>query len=536
VSTDDQTGPSVEGLAGRLEFETLIADLSSRFIDLPPGDVDREVEDALRRVCELLGVDHAVLWQWPAGASGRITPTHFHPAQQGPSPSEPVFVDQYPWYLDEMLAGRTVAISSLDELPAEAAIDRESGRRLGIRSSLCLPLAVGAEVPFGALAFNMLRGERLWSETLVKRFQLVTQVLANALARKGHDLRLRESEVRLAAAADLAGLGFYDVDFVRGTIYVDDRLRDVCGIPPDRNTGLQPLEYWLEHLHPDDRQRVLTLRAQLHEGATDRTWVEYRFHHPVRGEVWIDHAGCVAGRDITGRATRTFGVLRDITAQKRAEDGLRNLSRRLIEAHEEERALLARELHDDVTQRLAVMAIEVGQAEFAAPDGRQPQLIRSVREGLVRLSEDVHSLAYQLHPSVLEELGLAEAIRTECERRSRQGLVDVSLDLAPLPAIVGRDVALCLFRITQEALNNIIHHAQAHSARISLRVLDDGLLLAVRDDGVGFDAARGAAEKHLGLASMRERAQLVNGTIDIESAPGLGTAVIVRVPVNPELR
>ena len=110
----------------------------------------------------------------------------------------------------------------------------------------------------------------------------------------------------------------------------------------------------------------------------------------------------------TGRAVRTFGVLRDVTERRRAEDALHDLSRRLIGAHEEERALLARELHDDLTQRLAVLAIDVGRAELAASDGAQAEAMRAVREGLVRLSEDVHSLAYQLHPSVLEELGLAE--------------------------------------------------------------------------------------------------------------------------------
>ena len=110
-----------------------------------------------------------------------------------------------------------------------------------------------------------------------------------------------------------------------------------------------------------------------------------------------------------------------MTERKRAEEELRDLSRRLITAQEEERALLARELHDDVSQRLAVLAIDVGRAELAAADGAQAEAMQAVREGLVRLSEDIHSLAYQLHPSVLEELGLVEALRAECGRRTRQG-------------------------------------------------------------------------------------------------------------------
>ena len=202
----------------------------------------------------------------------------------------------------------------------------------------------------------------------------------------------------------------------------------------------RPWSIWIEHLHPDELQRVLDLREQMQDGRLDRLSLEYRYVHPTRGELWIHHLGGVSERETNGRAVRTFGVLRDITERKRAEEELRDLSQRLIRAHEEERAMLARELHDDVTQRLAVLAIEVGRAEFAAPDGPHAHAMRSVREGLVRLSEDVHSLAYQLHPSVLDELGLAEALRTECERRGRQGSLGLSVDIDPLPtAIVGRD-------------------------------------------------------------------------------------------------
>jgi PAS domain S-box-containing protein len=350
--------------------------------------------------------------------------------------------------------------------------------------------------------------------------------------RKRADEELRASEARLMFCADLAGLAFYEVDFAEGAAYPDDRLRDLCGMPADRNRGLQALEFWMEHLHPDDRQRVLELRRQLHDGRLERLSLEYRYLHPAHGEKWIQHLAGVATRDATGRSVRTFGVLREITERRRVEEELRDLSRRLIGAHEEERALLARELHDDVTQRLAVLAIEIGRAELAAPGGAAGEAMRAVREGLVRLSEDIHTLAYQLHPSVLEELGLAEAIRTECERIGRKGRVDLSLEIDPRPATVGRDAAFCLFRVAQEALNNMIRHAGARTASVTLRQMDGGLLLAVRDDGVGFDQASPGKGRHLGLASMRERVGLVSGTLDIESAPGQGTAIVAWVPVE----
>jgi len=235
-------------------------------------------------------------------------------------------------------------------------------------------------------------------------------------------------------------------------------------------------------------------------------------------------------RDAGGRTLRSFGVLRDITEAKQAEAALRDLSRRLIRAHEDERALLARELHDDVTQRLAVLAIDMGRAELTAADGAQADVMRSVRAELVRLSEDIHSLAYQLHPSVLEELGLVEALRAECERRGRQGRLAVSMNLESVPAVAGEEAQLCLFRVAQEALTNVARHAGTARASVTLRRADGGLLLAVGDQGVGFDPTRPREGRSLGLASMRERLHLVGGTLDVESSPGRGTTVVAWVP------
>ena len=195
-----------------------------------------------------------------------ITPTHFYPVEAGLAAADPIRQDLYPWYVRQMLAGHAVVASTLDDLPAEAAIDRENTRLLGIQSNLTLPLAVGGEPPIGALGLNTMRTQRDWSDEMVKRLQLVAQVFTNALARRRADDALRTSEARYAAAADLDGLGYYDVDFEKGAAFVDDRFRDLCGIPADRQQGLQPVEFWVERLHPDDRGRVLDQRQQLHDG------------------------------------------------------------------------------------------------------------------------------------------------------------------------------------------------------------------------------------------------------------------------------
>ncbi len=646
-------------MESRLEFETLISDLSSTFINLPPDKVGQAIEDAQCRVCNALGVDLSALWEGTAAAVVPFTLTHFYSSREDLFP--PLLgmsaQEYFPWLQQEMAAGHTVAVTSLEDLPEAAALDRDNLRLFGVKSNLTVPLSVGGVTVVGALGFNTTRAERDWPEALVNRLRLVAQVFANALARKRADEALRQSEerlnlaadaagaglwsldytsqtfwatartraifgfapneaitperleaaihpddrrlvretversvrsgeagavecriltgdggarwilsrgrahstsagepervmgvsidiserkaerdalraseARLASGAELAGLAFYEVDFSAGTMYVDDRLRDLCGVPPDRQ-DLQVLDFWMEHLHPDDRLWVMQLRRELHGGERDRFSCEYRYLHPIRGETWIQHLAGAAARDTSGSAVRTYGVFRDVTDRKRAEEELRDLSRRLIGAHEEERALLARELHDDVSQRLAVLAIDVGRLELAAADGTQAAAMQSVREGLVRLSDDIHSLAYQLHPSVLEELGLGEALRAEGERYGRRGL-HVWVNVDPLPGAVADEVELCLFRVVQEALSNVLHHAAANFATVRLRRMNGGLSLAVSDDGVGFDRENPDKGMRLGLLSMRERVRLVSGTLDIDSAPGAGTTIVVWVPVE----
>ena len=315
--------PRTEHAEGAFEFEALIAELSSRFINLPPDEVDREIEEGLRRVCEPLGIDLSVLWQWSAATPGVIVPTHAYCAEEGLRPTDPMRQEQYPWSVEQVLAGRLIIVSSMGDLPAAAAVDRETCRRFGIQSALCVPLSVGGEPALGALGFNTLRAPRDWPDTLVQRLQLVAQVFTNALVRKRHELSLLESEERLKEAADLAGLGFYEVDLGARAVFVDDRFAEVCGVPREAWRGLGILEFWIEHLHPDDRPLVLERREELHAGRLERLTMEYRYLHPTRGETWVHHVARVARRDASGSTIKTFGVLRDITERRRREEALR---------------------------------------------------------------------------------------------------------------------------------------------------------------------------------------------------------------------
>jgi signal transduction histidine kinase len=231
------------------------------------------------------------------------------------------------------------------------------------------------------------------------------------------------------------------------------------------------------------------------------------------------------------QAALLIGLVLQRIRLRRAEGEAQALSGRLITAHEDERRWLARELHDDITQRLAGLAIDAAKL----PEGDLPpsdtDARRSIRGGLIQLSEDVHNLSYRLHPSMLDDLGLVEALKAECHRFARSESVRVDVDGDNLPPTLPREVALCIYRVAQEALRNIGRHANASIVQLSLALRDDGLLLAVRDNGSGFEPDLHTRRPSLGHAGMRERIRLLAGKLDIQSAPGGGTTVVAWVPI-----
>jgi signal transduction histidine kinase len=223
---------------------------------------------------------------------------------------------------------------------------------------------------------------------------------------------------------------------------------------------------------------------------------------------------------------------RERVVRQRAERAAREFSERLISVQEDERSRLARELHDDVTQRLAVLAIEAGRAQGRGSLQASDATMREIREGLVKLSEDVHALSYRLHPSILDDLGLVEALKAECERFSRLEGLSVNVKIEPGFAAPAPQTALCLFRIAQEALQNVGRHAKASQVDVSLQSADGEIQISIRDNGIGFDPRSRRERASLGLASMQQRIYRLGGEIDIDSTPGHGTTVLAWVPAR----
>ena len=341
---------------------------------------------------------------------------------------------------------------------------------------------------------------------------------------------LRKTERVLIEAETLGQTGSWEQDLVTGQIFNSEANRRLF-FGDDASKGAR-LEDYADVVHPDDRAWVMDRRGQLLAG-TGSGDIEYRIVWPDGSVHWVFGRATVV-RDESGRPLRVYGTNADITERKHAEDELARrtqqleaLSRRLIEAQEAERRAVARELHDDFGQVLTALRLNLQRT------GRDDaESIALVDGAIARMRE----LAQDLRPPLLDEFGLEASLRWYVEREAKRAGLAWRLALAPLAQRPPAAVETTCFRVAQEALTNVIRHAQAHVVDVELSAANGTLQLVVRDDGRGFDvpaarrrAAHGGSQ---GLLSMQERVTLAGGDLEIDSAAGRGTSVRARLPLT----
>jgi two-component system sensor histidine kinase UhpB len=215
---------------------------------------------------------------------------------------------------------------------------------------------------------------------------------------------------------------------------------------------------------------------------------------------------------------------------------MRALAGRLVTVQEEERRRIARDVHDDIGQRVASLSIALSAAKRKVPanEGSLVEELSALQQQARKIASDLRRLSHELHPAVLDQLGLVEALKVRCSQVQAESGVQIELEAAgEWPEAEGA-VALCLYRVAQEALRNVTRHAQARSARVSLERREALVVMRVADDGCGFDGAA-ARFSGLGLVSLRERVRLLGGTLEVETAPDAGTKVTVSLPEGGRL-
>lgn len=334
--------------------------------------------------------------------------------------------------------------------------------------------------------------------------------------------------------------GVYDWDLKTHLIITSSHWREMHGFTDEDDS--ETFEQWSDRIHPDDRARVL---GHLKEYLTNKRQgfqEEYRIRRRDDSWIWVlDRAYALWDKE--GRAVRLLGSEKDITQRKQAEEQLRqhsaqlaDLTAKLLKAQDQERQRIARELHDDITQRLAVLAVEIGSLGRISPSDPPTQAhIEHLRKTAAQLAEDIHHFAYRLHPSLLEHLGLEAAIRDHVDDFSRRTGLKVRYMQRNVSQSLPMDVSTCLYRVTQESLQNVLKHAEASEVLVRLLGTATGVGVCVRDDGKGFvQEPSGATSRGLGLISMEERVRLFHGTFRIRSSPDRGTEVHAWVPL-PDL-
>lgn len=261
-----------------------------------------------------------------------------------------------------------------------------------------------------------------------------------------------------------------------------------------------------------------------------RFWDRYRWH--VLGVVSL----CVVeALLIIGLLVQRASRRRAVNDLRKSQAELRELTGRLLVAQESERRRIARDLHDDLNQSLAILAVELELLGQKPPESValfQEQLQQQSSQ-VKLLSSMVHDLSHQLHPAKLEQLGLVAALRSLCKELTHSHSLPISFEHREVPETIPNDLALCLYRITQESLHNATKHSAANHVEVELSGQPDSLSLRVVDDGNGFDSSSLDGQAGLGLVSMRERLRLVQGEIAIDSRPAAGTRIEVRVPLTP---
>lgn len=227
------------------------------------------------------------------------------------------------------------------------------------------------------------------------------------------------------------------------------------------------------------------------------------------------------------------GLLWQRTQRRKTELALANLTGRLITAQEQERSRIAREIHDDYQQRLALVANELdGVSEQFGASVEAKQQVRELWNQVSELAHDMHSLSHRLHSSTLENLGLVAGVRAFCEEFEEQQGLQISFTSDAVPRRVRQDAALCMFRVAQEAIRNVKKHSGSVRANVKLECIGEMLHMHVYDAGKGFDPSSPSADSGIGIRSMEERLRLVGGFLEVSSQPSRGTTIHAWVPVN----
>jgi PAS domain S-box-containing protein len=458
-------------LMERLEFEKLLSNLSADFASLPLSDVDPAIEAWLQRLAEFLGADSGNLLQ----VSGGIT-IHSEALQKF-TMAIPVHVDDSTWMF-----------------------------------TFCAPQS------------------RKWPEDLVPRIRLAGEILASALIRKANGRALRESQQRYKLATSSGRVVVWDWDLKTAEFYADPLLKSLLGYEEDEIRN--QFDDWIRLVHPDDIAFLLQRFSEYLDHGTGQFEAEHRFLRKDGAVRWFLTSGSLVQSD--HGIARMIGTGTDITQRKVAEQELQLLSTRLLDAQDQERRRIARELHDGTAQDLAAVLFNLEMLESApALPVKMQNTVSDCRTFCTQALNEIRTLSYILHPPMLEYVGLSASLRWYLEGFARRTGIDVQLIASPDIGRLPEKIETDLFRIVQECVSNIHRHSGSRTAEVRLDLRSAEVILEVEDHGMGMPEPDGSKTAGVGLSGMDQRLRYLGGRMQIKSSSE-GTTIIAVVPLPRE--
>lgn len=394
----------------------------------------------------------------------------------------------------------------------------------------------GEEVPshfeYGG---SRLDGRRMWLEVDVVAIKNQAgnvigsqSAIRDITERKRAESALHESEERFRLVANTAPVMIWMSGPDKLCNYFNQPWLEFTG----RSLEAELRNGWAEGVHPEDLNGCLDIYTRSFD-LRESFKMQYRLRRNDGEYRWVLDIG-VPRFNPDGSFAGYIGSCIDVTDRKLAEEALADMGRRLIEAHEEERTWIARELHDDINQRIALLAIELDQLKQEMPESAPAahKHMRQLRQHLSDIGKDVQGLSHRLHSSKLEYLGIVAAANSFCKELSEQQNVEIEFTHTGIPRGIPKEVSLCLFRVLQEALQNAVKHSRVRRFKVDLQGTSEEIHLSVTDFGIGFDPVVAISSRGLGLISMQERVRLIHGDLSIDSQTERGTTIRVRASLK----
>ncbi len=530
----------------RLELVIRLQEGQLKLARLAHGDLTPDLRTIIRIAAETIGVERVGLWLFNEARSALVC-RELYRRSLGTYETEPALeVSRYPAYFEALQRTLSVEATSTSSDAVMKELAEPYLRPLGIASMLDVPIRRAGKL-VGVLCCEHVGEQRVWSAEETSFVAAVADhvVLSFAVEERRNAMEaLRASEARFALAAQGANDGLWDWNMATGEVYLSPRWKHLLGFEDEELPNRLPS--FFDRLHPDDQSRAKdALLFHLERRAPYD--LEFRLRCKDGSYRWFRSRG-QAQWDENGRPYRMAGSITDITDRRQAFDALndayrslQSMSREVQVAQERERTRLSRELHDEFGQSLGALQFDLARlaesdSENSPPSESVGRLATSALATVERLFVSLREMIKGLRPAVLEELGLVAAIESMADKLGQQSKLDCRILADPELRVSIGSVELegALYRMTQELLTNIVRHAKATSATVALRCVEGWVQLTVQDDGRGFQIDKALRKGHHGLQGIRERAELLGGTVEVQSVPSKGSCVTVSIPIDPK--